>query len=254
MAGPSWLAGTFAAVMLAVAGYCASRLVISRLWRRQTELDGDAIHVVMGVAMAGMLVPRLNPVPSPVWTGMFALTAAWFGSQVIRACRGRAIGGQWCPHPVPHLVESGAMLYMFLAVSASRAGGTGGGMAGMGTSSGAAARFPALGLTLALFMIGYVVWTADRLTPLTAARPAIPVAASAESAAREPATAFAALTAADTHATASTPATADTGPAPGAMAAPGYRAGLGPFLAPRCLACCRIAMGVTMGYMLIIML
>ena len=116
MAGPSWLAGTFAAVMLVVAGYCASRLVISRLWRRRTELDGDGIHVVMGVAMAGMLVAAAEPVPSPVWAGMFAVTAAWFGSQAFRACRGRAIGARWCPHPVPHLVESVAMLYMFLAV------------------------------------------------------------------------------------------------------------------------------------------
>lgn len=79
MAGPSWLADTFAATMLVVAGYCASRLVISRLWRRQTELDGDGIHVVMGVAMAGMLVARLNPLPAPVWEAGFAVTAAWFG-------------------------------------------------------------------------------------------------------------------------------------------------------------------------------
>ncbi len=37
---------------------------LSRLWRRQTELDGDGMHVVMGVAMAGMLVARLNPLPA----------------------------------------------------------------------------------------------------------------------------------------------------------------------------------------------
>ena len=250
MAGPSWLAATFAAVMLVVAGYCASRLVVSQLWRRQTELDGDAIHVVMGVAMAGMLVAQLNPLPSQVWVAGFALTAVWFGSQAIRAFRGRSIGAQWCPHPVPHLVESGAMLYMLLAVSAGGAGGPGGGMA----TSAAAARFPALGLALALFMIGYVVWTADRITPLAAATPAIPATASTESAAHEPAAAATATTATGGQATVSTQATADAGPAPGATAAPGHRAGPRPFLAPRCLACCRIAMGVTMGYMLIVML
>src|SRR5260370_32309800 len=171
MAGSSWLADTFAAIMLAVAACCAARLVISRLWRRQTELDADGIHVVMGVAMAGMLVPRLTPLPVPLWVAMFGITGAWFGSQAVRAYRGQAVGARWCPHPVPHLVESGAMVYMLLAVSAGRLGGPGGGMAGMGASSGAAARFPVLGLALTLFMIGYVVWTTDRITPLTAARP-----------------------------------------------------------------------------------
>ncbi|HUK71666.1 MAG TPA: DUF5134 domain-containing protein [Streptosporangiaceae bacterium] len=254
MAGPSWLADTFAAIMIVVAGYCASRLVLSRLWRRQTEIDGDGMHVVMGVAMAGMLVARLNPLPAPVWEAGFAVTAAWFGSQAFRAYRGQAISARWCPHPVPHLVESAAMLYMFLAVSATRSGGPGGGMAGMGTSSGSVARFPALGLALALFMIGYVVWTADRITPLTAARPAIPAAVSAASATQEPAARFAPLTATGAQATASTRAAADTGPAPSPAPAPGRRAGPGPFLAPRCLACCRIAMGVTMGYLLITML
>ncbi len=122
MTGPSWLAGTFAAIMLVVAGYCASRLVVSRLWRRQTELDGDGMHVVMGAAMAGMLVARLNPLPAPVWEAGFAVTAAWFGAQAFRAHSRQPISARWCPHPVPHLVESAAMLYMFLAVSASRRG------------------------------------------------------------------------------------------------------------------------------------
>ena len=259
MAGPSWLADTFAAIVLVVAAYCASRLVISRRWRRQTELDGDGMHVIMGVAMAGMLVAGLNPLPSPAWEAGFAVTATWFGSQAFRAYRGQAIGPRWCRHPVPHLVESAAMLYMFLAVAASRSGSPGGGMAGLGASSGAAARFPALGLALAVFMIGYVVWTADRITPQMAARPGIPAAVGAGSAAQEPAAAFAALTATGAQvtgaeATAGTQVTAETAPAPGTTEAPGDHAGPGPFLAPRCLACCRIAMGVTMGYMLIIML
>ena len=208
----------------------------------------------MGVAMAGMLVPRLNPLPAAVWVAGFAGTAAWFGAQACRAYRGQAVAAWWCPHPVPHLVESAAMLYMFLAVSATRSGGAGGGMTGMGAASGSAARFPAVGLALALFMIGYVVWTADRITPLTAAGPGIAAAVSAGSATQEPAAGFAELTATGAQASASTQATAAKVPAPAATAASGRRAGLGPFLAPRCLACCRIAMGVTMGYLLIVML
>jgi hypothetical protein len=61
MGGPAWLAAIFAAASLAVAVYCAGRLVVARGWHRLTELDTDGAHVVMGVAMAGMLVSGLRP-------------------------------------------------------------------------------------------------------------------------------------------------------------------------------------------------
>ena len=57
MTGPSWLAITFAAIVILAGAYSASRLAISRLRRRATEFDADALHAVMGAAMAGMLVP-----------------------------------------------------------------------------------------------------------------------------------------------------------------------------------------------------
>jgi hypothetical protein len=57
MPGPPWLAGAFAAVMILVAGYSASRLVASRLRGLATETDVDGLHAVMGTAMAGMLLP-----------------------------------------------------------------------------------------------------------------------------------------------------------------------------------------------------
>ena len=64
MAGPSWLAGIFAAVMILTGAYSTSRLAVCRLRGRATEFDTDALHAVMGAAMAGMLVPRL-PVRHP---------------------------------------------------------------------------------------------------------------------------------------------------------------------------------------------
>ncbi len=56
MTGPFWLAGILAALMLATAAYCATRLIIARAHRRPDERDVDLVHTVMGVAMAGMLV------------------------------------------------------------------------------------------------------------------------------------------------------------------------------------------------------
>lgn len=176
------------------------------------------LHTVMGVAMAGMLLPRLNLLPNGVWEAVFGVAAAWFGWQTIRGgigprgaavrgtgtVRGTAAGGWRSAHPVPHLVESAAMIYMFAAVPGPGPGA----MAGMGRPAGSVL---ALAVVLALFMVGYVLWTADQLTAL-----------------RNPA----------------------AGNASGQ--AGGLAGGLA--LAPGLAACSKIVMGVTMGYMLLVML
>ncbi len=214
MAGPSWLAAALAAVMIATAVYCAGRLAAARLWRRFTEVEADSVHVVMGVAMAGMLLPRLSPLPATAWEAVFAVAAVWFACQAIRSrIRQNAAGSRWpYSHPVPHLVESVAMIYMLAVLPDSWPGLPGRAMAMPGMGGGQASAggsLAALAVILALFMIGYVLWTADQLTALvrtTAARA-------------------------------------------GAAHRPG-----GAALAPRLAACYKIAMGLTMGYMLILML
>src|SRR5260370_9325756 len=168
MSGQAWLAGGFAALMIMVAVYSAGRLAVFRVRGRDTELDTDGLHVLMGVAMAGMLEPGLSPVPGTVWRAVFAVAAAWFGWQAIRAGGGR-LGGSRCIHPAPHAVEFGAMVYMLLP-SDSPPSGPGPGMAMTGMNGGAAAGNPALTLVLALFMPGYLLTTIDRLTSLSQAR------------------------------------------------------------------------------------
>lgn len=233
MAGPSWIAAAFAAIMIVTACYCAGRLAVARSWQRATEVDADVLHTVMGVAMAGMLLPRLSPLPAGLWEALFGVAAGWFGWQVARrgigpqsagvpsagvrsvAGQGTAVrgggplegtgAGDWrSAHPVPHLVECAAMIYMFAAVPGPGPGA----MAGMERPAGSVL---ALAVVLALFMIGYVLWTADQLTAL-----------------RNPA-------------------------ARGAPDQAG-RLASGPTLAPGLAACSKIAMGVTMGYMLLVML
>src|SRR5207344_2953021 len=120
MAGPSWLAGIFAAVMILTGAYSASRLAISRLRGPATEVDADALHAVMGAAMAGMLVPRLNVLPGSAWVAVFGIAAAWFGWQAVRARDPHTPGSSPGRFPVPHLIECVAMLYMLLAVRDSR--------------------------------------------------------------------------------------------------------------------------------------
>ena len=134
MTGPSWLARTLAAVMIVTAAYCFGRLVTAWRSRRRTDHDVDGVHIVMGVAMAGMLVPRLNPVWESGWEVIFAAATAWFGWQTIRGYRNElAVGRRWIVYHFQHVVACGAMLYMFLAVVPARAGSSASGMA-MGAS------------------------------------------------------------------------------------------------------------------------
>lgn len=175
MAGPSWLAYTFASVMIITAAYCVSRLLISRQQHRPTDHQVDAVHVLMGVAMAGMLVPRLRVFWAGGWEIVFGAAAAWFAWQAIRGPRSQDAAGRGQRHHLQHALACAAMLYMFLAASSSRAVAAGSAMSGM---AGGGAHFPTLALVLAFALLGYVVWTTDRLPSLA------PVAAFAPPACR----------------------------------------------------------------------
>jgi Domain of unknown function (DUF5134) len=244
MAGPSWLAGTFAAVMILIAGYSAGRLLFARRRGRAIETDADALHVVMGTAMAGMLVPRLNVLPARAWAAVFAMTATWFGWHAIRRRRPGASGASRCRYPVPHLIESAAMVYMLLPAAGLLAAHAGSGMAMPGMGAGPVDGFPALAAVLALAMIGYIIWTTDRLATL--ARAKATTASPGVTRDHSPATAVAAVQVRPSPAAApATPGGTGTGrgdPPSEAM------------LAPKIAACCKIAMSIAMGYMLILML
>jgi hypothetical protein len=241
MSGPSWLAGTFAVVVIATAAYSASRLAVSRLRGRATEFDADALHAAMGAAMAGMLVPRLDVLPGSAWAAVFGVAAVWFGWRVVRAHGPGTPAGSLSRFPVPHLIECAAMLYMLLPVHGSRPahGGAGMAMPGMGTSAGPAGSFPALAVLLALFMLGYIVWTTDRLSSLARAK-ATAAGPGGTRDHRSPAAVEAAARPHDTGSAASPPARED-------------QAGR-PVLAPRLAACGKIAMSIAMGYMLLLMI
>jgi len=243
MGAPAWLTGIFAALMLTVAAYCAGRLVVARRWRRPTELDTDAGHVLMGVAMAGMLVARLRILPAAAWMAVFAAGGAWFTWQLVTSRRPanpqRAAAASWrCPHPVTHLVGCAAMLYMLGAAAPLAARTAAAGMAALTPS-----RFSFLPLLMALFMVGYVVRVADRLPVRAPVTDRLPL--------RVLALAIAPAASASAPATASASAPATASAPPDVTAPPAH---VRPHLAPRCAALCKIAMGLTMAYMLVMML
>jgi hypothetical protein len=129
----------------------------------------DAAHGAEGVAMAGMLVPSLGLLPGVMWKAAFAAAAGWFASRAIRARRRDGARTPPPGHYLPHLMESGAMLYMLAAVPAARAAGaTAAGTGGLGGGGFGAGAF-----VFALFLLGHAVWTADRFTALRAPGPSV---------------------------------------------------------------------------------
>jgi hypothetical protein len=164
---PAWILDIFAAIMLVVAAVSAARLVAARPWQPGAIItDTDISHLLMGIAMAGMLASSLTTLPNGAWAAVFGVLTAWFGYRVVRDYRASGARALAVGHCAPHLVHSAAMLYMFLAITGSVAGGGAGmgdmsGMAGMSTLS-----YPTLAFLFALILIGYTIWDLDLLSSL----------------------------------------------------------------------------------------
>jgi hypothetical protein len=264
---PAWVLDALAAVMLVVAAVSAARLVAARPWRRgSVVIDTDIAHLLMATAMAGMLTSSLSTLPDTAWEVIFGLMTGWFAVRVgldARANGARALAGAHC---APHLVHSGSMLYMFLAMTTPAAAAEMSGMAGMPAGSGPmmTLSFPTLAFVFALILGGYSVWDLDRLSgrqhSLRAARVSlagvsavgVPAMAAAESGPAAPLGAPPAGIARDTGEDAAGAADRqdvsrdegagrrDAGGAARLLLSPGVTVG------------CRIAMGVVMAFLLII--
>jgi Domain of unknown function (DUF5134) len=260
---PAWILDIFAAVMLVVAAVSAARLAAARPWRRGTVLaDIDVAHLLMAIAMAGMLAASLQTLPNGAWSVIFAVMTAWFGYRVIRDARVSGVRALAGGHCAPHFIHAAAMLYMFMAFTAPGAHGSGGmsGMSGMGTL-----QLPLLAFLFALALIGYSIWDLDQLSgpgasghySVAAARtvPADPVLVGAPAGLATSAMAAAAGgPAGSALATEAQPAEAQPAEAqPAGASAPASGAGSG-VLAPWVATGCRIAMGITMAFMLLIMI
>jgi hypothetical protein len=119
-------------------------------------------------------------------------------------------------------------------------------MPAMSASPGAAGSFPALALVLALFMLGYILWATDRLTSMTRA--------DAGTTARSTPSDHARILVTSGAAGVGSQDAPDPLGTPGAAAPRQDHLAGRPILAPRLAESYKIAMGIAMGYMLIMML
>ena len=257
---PAWILDIFAAIMLVVAAISAARLVAARPWQRGAVItDTDISHLLMGIAMAGMLAPSLTTLPNDAWAVVFGVLAVWFGYRVVRDYQASGTRALAVGHCAPHLVHSAAMLYMFLAITSPAVSG-GSGMAGMGGMSGMGGlHIPTLGFVFALILIGYTIWDLDQLSSLRyglaaavagAAAPAL-VGASAGT------VGTGSVAGSDAGGGGAAATSAGSGEAGGRGTAGGGRSGgmaMAILDAPGTVVGCRIAMGVTMALMLILLL
>jgi Domain of unknown function (DUF5134) len=118
-----------------------------------TDRAAGALHVLMGLGMAGMFSPWGDPVPPAAGAALFAVAAAWFLARLLRA------GGSG---EVLHLVVgSAAMVLMYLTAPLSGAT-PGGGHVGHAGHSGAVAGGSGGWLlpVVALGLAGYFAWYA----------------------------------------------------------------------------------------------
>jgi opacity protein-like surface antigen len=249
---PAWILDVFAAVMLVVAALSAARIVAARPWRPGAAvLDTDVAHLLMAVAMAGMLAGSLRTLPDGAWEVVFGVLTAWFGYRVVRDARASGVRALAGGHCAPHLVHSAAMLYMFTALATPAAGG---GMGGMGGSAMQTLDYPTLAFVFGVVLAGYTVWDLDLLSggryrvavvagPALAGVPVLAVA--------EPGTGpLSAASAVGGGRTADAPSRSAE-PAP---AHPGRNAARAVLLSAGVTVGCRIAMGVTMAFMLFVMI
>ena len=200
----------------------------------------------MGVAMAGMLVPALTTLPTGVWEAVFVGLAGWFSWQSVRfLARHLGQGGEHVLHHVSHylthLVMSCAMLYMYLAAPTGGAAHAGG--MSMGGATGATANFVGLPLFFLIVLSVSAVWHIDSLSSSSPNKTVLvssvgdqEIAGGSRWANEQGQTMLAE--------SATRSVTEPDGPDPDDRS----------FMAPRLELACHVAMCVTMGYMLILML
>lgn len=253
---PAWVLDIFAALMLLVAAVSAARLVTGRLRRTgPATADIDVAHLLMAIAMAGTLTAALTTLPDTAWEIVFGLTTAWFAWRVWRDASVSGVRALAGGHCAPHLVHSGAMLYMFLAATAP-AGGSG--MGGMGGATGTmrTLEYPTLAFALALILAGYSVWDLDQLSGrryslATVAVSLVPSGMPAMAAAESAAVTFTGPPSVGDSAPMDASSAGEAVPGGAAGRRFGMRAVL---LSPGITVGCRIVMGVTMAFMLVIMI
>jgi hypothetical protein len=173
---PDWLLEIFAGVTLVIAALSAGQLAETRAWTRPGRVNADIAlsQLLTGIATAGVLVSALSTLPHAAWAVVFAAMTAWFDWCLWRESREHGTAAAISSQYAPQLVSSAALLYLFTALAGpSSDGSTMAGMAGMAGMTGGTGmtgasgalptvQAPTLAFVFAVFLIACTVRDLDR--------------------------------------------------------------------------------------------
>jgi hypothetical protein len=149
---PPWLYYLFGALMLTVAAYCSSLLILGLITDRPAGRDVEISHLLMGVAMAGMFVRVWSFGPSAIWELAFSLLMIWF---LVASVQSVQRYGLHLPHASIHALMNFAMLLMYWFP----AGASPSGSMSMSAASSGGRLDPGLALVLAFVLCASAVFT-----------------------------------------------------------------------------------------------
>jgi hypothetical protein len=217
VARPYWLEYGLALVMVSVSLYCTGRLLVAKRWERRNHYDVNVSHILMGMAMAGMLVPRWNLVPNETWLATFGIVAICFLAMSTRFAVKRGLGGtdddraHHVSHYLIHMVMACAMLYMYW--ERSPAGEPSAQAMTVSSAIGAQPDYAGLSLIFIVILLASAIWQLDAIGKLSARQLVL-----------------------------------------NGGAGTGHASVHHPYLAPRLEVACHISMCIAMGYMLVLTL
>jgi hypothetical protein len=151
------------ALMIAVACYAVARMFVAGGWRRAVDYETEALHVLAGIAAAGLLSNWARTLPRPVWTVLFLAAGLYL---IVRLARVWADAEARRPL-LGSLACCAVLVYALTAdVTPSTIHGSTAGyytMAGMpGMIVDQTERFPALGLALVVALAFMAVFVVNR--------------------------------------------------------------------------------------------
>jgi hypothetical protein len=194
MMSPAWLLDILAALMLVVAAVSATRLATA--WLPANRLpaaeptgsrssprgsggaDTDIAHLLMGIAMAGMLAPSAKALPPHAWEVIFGLLTAWFAWRLVGDTKLNGLRSLVSGHRAAHLFHCAAMVYMLVPLTTlDGMDTTGMDMTAMCSGMARSLKYPVLALAFAFVLVCYNGW--DVFGQLSGQRYSLGVAPSA---------------------------------------------------------------------------
>jgi hypothetical protein len=253
---PTWILDVFAAVVLVVAALSVGRIAAAWPWRHGAAVtEADVAYPLMGIAMAGTLAASLRILPDSAWEVIFAALTVLFAYQVVEDAGESGVRPVAGVLRAPQRVQSAAILYMFVSLA----------MPATGRAAMRTLHYPTIAFVFAVVLAGCSVWDLDQLSRprYSRARAGAALAYTTQPGSLAPAVAAPAATAlpgslaAGAHAIAQArprSAEAERAVPDRDRTSPKTTAVRGFLLLPQITVGCRVAMGVTMSFMLLIMI